>query len=473
MLAEEYYITLEEALEKTKHRPDFQKKLKHSVELLQKAEKLALKYDSEDGFYLAFSCGKDSQAMFHVAKMAGVKFKAHMNFTSIDPPQVIIFKRRQYPSVVEHPPRASIFDLAVEKGILPSRRIRWCCAELKESAGAGKVTLIGIRRDESTRRAKRHEVEVINKKFSGNLDQFAQWQQEQITKKEEKLMRKMKREGKKVNEDQFSLEKDNEIRCINGKDSILVSPIFDWSESDVWYFLNNILGVPHCELYDQGYKRIGCIMCPMSQHKQKLREMRDFPHVKRNWIRAIKEIRARWGRGMLRNRTGNAAPPPATSGNTGTLGSRYSKSQWNEMFQRLAMEVGTPRVNGTKCFSDWQWKWDDGRLLSRTHTDATKVGLGERVVKYPIKRMPEFRQQNVLNYEQIEHQFHQGGFSAGPSADGAVEGVYEPTEDEIAEKIFDWWVSGKSYTEWYAEKYLQLKIPFEDLEENDEPENTL
>lgn len=295
MLAEDYNITLEEALEKTKHRPDFQKKIKHSVELLRKAEKLALKYDSEDGFYLAFSCGKDSQAMFHVAKMAGVKFKAHMNFTSVDPPQVIIFKRRQYPSVVEHAPRASIFDLAVEKGILPSMRIRWCCAELKESAGAGKVTLIGIRRDESSRRAKRHEVEVSDKKFSGNLDQFAEWQQEEISKKEEKLMRKMKREGKKVNEDQFSLDKDNVVRCINGKDSILVSPIFYWSESDVWYFLNNILGVPHCELYDQGYTRIGCIMCPMSQFKHKQRELRDFPHVKRGWIRAIKEIRARGG----------------------------------------------------------------------------------------------------------------------------------------------------------------------------------
>lgn len=295
MLAEDYNITLEEALEKTKHRPDFQKKIKHSVDLLRKAESLALKYDAEDGFYLAFSCGKDSQAMYHVAQMAGVKFKAHMNFTSVDPPQVIMFKRRQYPAVVEHPPRASIFDLAVEKGILPSMRIRWCCAELKESAGAGKVTLIGIRRDESSRRAKRNEVEVSNKKFSGNLDQFAEWQQEEISKKEEKLMRKMRREGKKVNEDQFSLDKDNEVRCINGKDSILVSPIFDWSESDVWYFLNNILGVPHCELYDQGYTRIGCIMCPMSQYKHKLRELRDFPHVKRGWIRAIKEIRARGG----------------------------------------------------------------------------------------------------------------------------------------------------------------------------------
>lgn len=361
MLAEDYNITLEEALEKTKHHPDFQKKIKHSVELLRKAEKLALKYDNEDGFYLAFSCGKDSQAMFHVAKMAGVKFKAHMNFTSVDPPQVIIFKRRQYPSVVEHAPRASIFGLAVEKGILPSMRVRWCCAELKESAGAGKVTLIGIRRDESSRRAKRHEVEVSNKKFSGNLDQFAEWQQEEISKKEEKLMRKMKREGKKVNEDQFSLEKDNEVRCINGKDSILVSPIFDWSESDVWYFLNNILGVPHCELYDQGYTRIGCILCPMSQYKHKLRELRDFPHVKRGWIRAIKEIRARGeynktnthrihlvehSSSRIAEKSQRDAPqlgahqPPPISVKSGTYGSRYSKSQWNEMFQRLAVEVG-------------------------------------------------------------------------------------------------------------------------------------
>lgn len=372
MLAEDYNITLEEALEKTKHRPDFQKKIKHSVELLRKAEKLALKYDSEDGFYLAFSCGKDSQAMFHVAKMAGVKFRAHMNFTSVDPPQVIIFKRRQYPSVVEHAPRASIFDLAVEKGILPSMRIRWCCAELKESAGAGKVTLIGIRRDESSRRAKRHEVEVSNKKFSGNLDQFAEWQQEEISKKEEKLMRKMKREGKKVNEDQFSLDKDNEVRCINGKDSILVSPIIDWSESDVWYFLNNILGVPHCELYDQGYTRIGCIMCPMSQYKQKLRELRDFPHVKRGWIRAIKEIRAMGG--IQQNEytqdssggTFQQSDCREKSAGCSATGSAAITPPQSAESQGLT-EVGTARTNGTKCFSDWQWKFDDGRLL-HTHT---------------------------------------------------------------------------------------------------------
>ena len=243
-------VTLEQAKERA---PKWLwRKMEHTIELLRKAERLALAYDKEDGFCLAFSAGKDSQALFHMAELAGVKFKGHINWTSADPPQVIRFKRKQYPEVVEHKPKKSIYDLAADRGILPSMRIRWCCADLKESAGAGKVTLIGIRKEESTRRAKRHEVEVSDKRFSGNLDEFEEWRKAEIAKREEKLMRKMKREGKKVNEDEFSLQTDNEVRCINGKDSILISPIFEWTERDVWTFLNEVVRVPHCELYDQG-----------------------------------------------------------------------------------------------------------------------------------------------------------------------------------------------------------------------------
>jgi phosphoadenosine phosphosulfate reductase len=43
--------------------------------LLQKAEKLALKYDAADGFYLAFSGGKDSQVLYHVAVLGGGKIQ--------------------------------------------------------------------------------------------------------------------------------------------------------------------------------------------------------------------------------------------------------------------------------------------------------------------------------------------------------------------------------------------------------------
>lgn len=273
----------------------FDARLQYSIRLLRKAQKLALTYDSDDGFFLAFSGGKDSQALYHVAKLAGVRFRAHMNFTSVDPPQVIRFVRTCYPDVITHAPVKSIFALAVDRGILPSMRIRWCCADLKESAGAGKVTLIGIRKQESTRRAKRHEIEVSNKQFSGDFDQFKKWQRKTISAKEASLLRRMKREGKKVNEDYFSVNQQDQVRCINGQDSILISPIFNWTEKDVWYFLNEVVRVPHCELYDQGYRRIGCILCPMSSPRQKQREMQDFPHVRRGWLNAIKQIRAGGG----------------------------------------------------------------------------------------------------------------------------------------------------------------------------------
>ena len=72
-------------------RKSLQYKIDYSVNLLRKAESLALKLDPENGFYLAFSGGKYSQALYHIAKMAGVKFKAHMSLTSVDPPQVIRF----------------------------------------------------------------------------------------------------------------------------------------------------------------------------------------------------------------------------------------------------------------------------------------------------------------------------------------------------------------------------------------------
>ena len=241
-------------------------------------------YDSDNGYFNTFSGGKDSQALFHIVKMSGVKFKTYMSLTSVDPGDVIRFVKTEYPSVIRQKPKMSIFQKAVEMGILPTMRVRWCCAEFKESAGAGKVTLIGIRKEESARRAKRHEVEVSSKKFSGNLDEFEQWSAEEIG-------RKQKRKSKRINEDEFSVNTDNEVRCINGKDSILISPIFDWTEKDVWYFLNNIIKAPHCKLYDEGYTRLGCILCPMSQPKQKRMEMQRFPHVKRNWIETIKKIR--------------------------------------------------------------------------------------------------------------------------------------------------------------------------------------
>lgn len=235
---------------------DLRKKIDYSIALLRKAEALALRFDPDDGFYLAFSGGKDSQALLHLAQMANVKFKAYMNFTSVDPGEVVRFVKRQYPDVVRVPPRINIYDMAKKKGILPTARARWCCAEYKEIGGVGKVTLVGVRREESVRRSKRDEITSSNFKISETFDQFSKHEEEMVA-------------------------------CVRGRDKIIISPILHWTERNVWEFLNEVVKVPHCELYDQGYTRIGCILCPMASYRKKLKDIERWPYVKKKWVETI------------------------------------------------------------------------------------------------------------------------------------------------------------------------------------------
>lgn len=39
-------------------------------------------------------------------------------------------------------------------------------------------------------------------------------------------------------------------------------------------------------------------------------------------------------------------------------------------------------------------------------------------------------------------------------------GEYTQEEIDIAEAIFAWWISGKGYTQWYAENISQQKMDF-------------
>lgn len=365
-------ITLAEALERASQ--GLRKKMLHSVELLQKAERIALNYDAEQSYYLAFSGGKDSQALFHMAQLAGVKFRGHMNLTSVDPPEVIRFVKKNYPEVELLKPGKSIFQIAVEKQILPTMRVRWCCAEYKETAGAGKVTLIGIRKAESTRRAKRNEVEINNRKFSGNLEGLDEYRQEQKAKR---ARRKSKEQGVNIT----NADEEQTLGCIHGKESLLISPIIYWTEQDVWEFLNDVVRVPHCSLYDEGWHRIGCIGCPMSSHKQKMIENARYPHVKRNWIKAIKAIRN--GGGLKRREYEEQQCRHSASANNGcepTTTGRRNRGVWN---------------------------------------------------------------------------------LAGGSSSSSSDRLTEEQENEIAENIYEWWISGKSYKQWYAEKFQQLKIEFD------------
>lgn len=91
-------------------------------------------FEPPEGYYVAFSGGKDSQVIYHLCKEAKVKFDAHYNITGIDPPELVYFIRENYPDVQRHQHEKSMFQLMEEKGI-PTRIKRFCCAELKERGG--------------------------------------------------------------------------------------------------------------------------------------------------------------------------------------------------------------------------------------------------------------------------------------------------------------------------------------------------
>ncbi len=234
-----------------------QSKIKYSIELLRKAEPLALKMH-EEGFHLAFSGGKDSQVLYHIAKMSRVRFKAYMQVTTLDPPELMRFVRTHYPDVVLHRPDINFYQLIIKKKMLPLRQARFCCAYLKEQAGKGTATLTGIRAAESARRAKRNEVEVDGYKFSGTLDQFNTY---------------------------------NETAhiCIGGRDKLIISPIFHWTDVDVWNFIRGN-GIEYCRLYDEGYQRIGCMFCPMAPSRTKRLDRKRYPGVERAIKRSIQVL---------------------------------------------------------------------------------------------------------------------------------------------------------------------------------------
>ena len=207
------------------------------MELIEKTMERMRAFQPEEGYYGAFSGGKDSQALYHVAQMAGVKVDWHFQQTSVDPPQLLRFIRANYPAVEWHTPKRTMFQLILHEKMLPTQLARFCCRDLKEQGGAGRVVLVGVRGEESVKRSTYKMVE------------FCQ------------------RTHKRI-----------------------VRPLLDWKWNDVWGFLA-AQGVTHCELYDPPYnfKRIGCIGCPMSGKKM-WRDFRFFPNHKRAYLHTIQKL---------------------------------------------------------------------------------------------------------------------------------------------------------------------------------------
>lgn len=227
-------------------------------------------FEPTEGYYLAFSGGKDSQAVYHLCRKAGVKFDAHYSLTTVDPPEVIYFMREHYPDVAVEHPGITMWDLIVKKGMPPTRIVRYCCDHLKERGGQGRFVITGVRWAESARRKNGWGVLELNSHSNARV----------------KLMN----------------DNDEARRLLEScvmKSMHTLNPIIDWLEEDVWEYLDS-RGIPHCCLYDEGYSRIGCIGCPLAGAKQMRREFARYPKYEQAYLRAFDR--------MLQARIDNGKP---------------------------------------------------------------------------------------------------------------------------------------------------------------------
>ena len=181
----------------------------------------------------SFSGGKDSTAVWHIAQKAGVE-KAFFIDTGLEFPETIEFVKSQN---VEFISKAGNFWQAVEKAGPPAKDHRWCCKLLKLNPlkvhlnETGEcLTVQGNRWYESWNRA---ELEAVTQNPNNPLQ-------------------------------------------------LNISPIRSWRALDVFFYLW-LKEVPYNPLYEMGYERIGCYLCPAMLEAEQENMHKTHPEMAKRW----------------------------------------------------------------------------------------------------------------------------------------------------------------------------------------------
>lgn len=233
-------------------------------------------YEPPEGYRLAFSGGKDSIVIKRLADIARVKYEAHYNVTSVDPPELVHFIKEKHPDVVFDIPKykdgrqITMWSLIRTNG-LPTRIQRFCCEKLKEDFSIGHMTITGVRWAESPNRAVNQGRVTIMKA-------------NKLLPKDDPNFAKTPRGGVVLVNDNDESRKIIE-QCYQ-KGRVSVNPIVEWSDKDVWDFIRG-QSIPYCSLYECGYSRLGCIGCPMAKRKGRLKEFARYPKYALLYRRAI------------------------------------------------------------------------------------------------------------------------------------------------------------------------------------------
>lgn len=257
-------------------------KEQEAIKRLQLAAKMSERYYKKP-LLICYSGGKDSEVILELAKRAEIPFEVQHSHTTADAPETVYHVRDTFERLENEGIKAeiikptyqgkriSMWSLIPLKLIPPTRAVRYCCAVLKETAGANRAIVTGVRGGESVKRKTRKYAEIYTSKakdkvsldFEKAAELFDNPNGRTFIEHDEKFLSHCKVQGKTV-----------------------FNPIIDWSDHDVWdYIESECLNLnPFYKKY--GMVRCGCIGCPMG-NKQRYKQFAIFPKFKNMYMMAF------------------------------------------------------------------------------------------------------------------------------------------------------------------------------------------
>lgn len=241
-------------------------------------ERLKLAAEMSEAYYnkpliITTSGGKDSDVCLTLARAAGIRYEVQHNHTSVDAPETVYHVRETFRRLEDEGiqctvnlptykgQRVTMWSLIPQKLMPPTRVVRYCCSVLKEQGGTGRMITTGVRWAESVNRRKSRG---IYEKPSADMSR-------RITISND-------------NDDTRRLFENCRLQAKR-----VCNPIVDWTDAEVWDYIE----AEHIQtnpLYRCGFRRVGCIGCPMAGRAMRQMEFARYPAYEKMYIRAFERM---------------------------------------------------------------------------------------------------------------------------------------------------------------------------------------